>query len=99
MHWPYVAHGQWTQDEAKLSSTWRELKAVSQVLESIEPQLMHARLRWFADDQNVVQILQVGSRKHDLQLEVIKVLNLALLYQIRLEPSWIPRENNQTSEI
>ena len=33
-HGPHLAHGQWTKQEAGLSSTFQELKAVSLVLES-----------------------------------------------------------------
>ena len=29
---PHVAHGEWSESEASQSSTWRELKAVYQVL-------------------------------------------------------------------
>ena len=86
-HGPHVAHGQWTQEEAKLSSTFRELKAVRLVLESVADRLQGARVRWFTDNQNVVRILEVGSRKFDLQDEVVKVFNLTIQYQVHLEPS------------
>lgn len=97
-HGPYIAHGLWNEEEIKTSSTFRELKAVRLVLESIAAKLMHARVRWFSDNQNVVRILQVGSRKLNLQQEVVKVLNLSLQYQINLEPCWIPRESNQYAD-
>ena len=97
-HGPHVAHGQWTQEEAKLSSTLRELKAVRLVLESVADRLQGARVRWFTDNQNVVRILEVGSRKFDLQQEVVKVFNLTLQHQVHLEPSWIPRERNQYAD-
>ena len=70
----YIAQGQWNQDEDGLSLTFRKLRAVRLVLESIADKLMHASVRWFTDNQNVAQILQVGSRKHDLQQEVVNVL-------------------------
>ena len=97
-HGPHVAHGQWTQEEAKLSSTLRELKAVRLVLESVADKLQGARVRWFTDNQNVVRILEVGSRKYDLQEEVVRVFNLTLQYQIHLEPSWVPRVENQYAD-
>ena len=34
-HGPCVAHGQWTAEEAKCSSTWHELSAVHLVLLSV----------------------------------------------------------------
>ena len=65
-HGPYIAHGQWDNDESKLSSTLRELKAVHLALESVGDKLQSSRVRWFADNQNVVRILEVGSRKSGL---------------------------------
>ena len=94
-HGPIVAHGQWSQEEAQQSSTFRELKAVRLVRESVADKLMNARVRWFSDNQNVVRILEVGSRKPNLQAEALKVFHLSVRYQIRLEPSWIPREENE----
>ena len=34
---PQIAHGTWSDHEAQLSSTWRELKAVYQVLRALAP--------------------------------------------------------------
>ena len=93
-----MAHGQWTQEEAKLSATFRELKAVRLVLESVADRLQGARVRWFTGNENVVRILEVGSRKFDLQEEVVKVFNLTLQYQVHLEPSWIRRKQNQYAD-
>ena len=66
-HGMHVAHGLWTLEESKLSSTWRELKAVALVLESIAPKLARSSVRWFTDNQNVVRIISVGSTKEHLQ--------------------------------
>ena len=38
-HGPTVAHGQWSAWETEQSSTWRELRAVSQVLQSLVDKL------------------------------------------------------------
>ena len=89
-----VAHGLWNEGGIEMSSTFRELKAVLLVLESIAAKLMHATI----DNQNVVRILQVGSRKLNLQQKVVKVLNLSLQYQINEEPCWIPRGSNQYAD-
>lgn len=97
-HGPYVAQGQWSPEQAKQSSTWRELKAVGMVLESLGRKLANSRVRWLTDNQNVVRILEVGSRKCDLQREVVKVFKLMCQYQIHIEPSWIPREENQYAD-
>ena len=97
-HGPYVAQGQWTPEQARQSSTWRELRAVVMVLESLGHKLSNSRVRWFTDNQNVARILEVGSRKFNLQCEVVKVFNLMLEHQIHIEPSWIPREQNEYAD-
>ena len=72
-HGPCVAYGQWTQDEACQSFTWRELVAVFRVLSSVANKLGNARVWWFTDNQNVACILQVGSKKPLLQAVAVKV--------------------------
>ena len=56
--------------EATASSTLKELRTACQVLYSTGTKLMDTRMRWLADNQNVANILQVGSRKHAVQEEV-----------------------------
>ena len=97
-HRPCIAQGQWTPEQARLSSTWPELESVGMVLESLGQKLCNSRVRWFTDNQNIVHILQVGSRKSDLQCEAVKVFSLMLQYQIHIEPSWITKEQNQYAE-
>lgn len=97
-HGTCVAHGHWAVTEAGKSSTWRELVAVARVLEPIAHRLCGERVRWFTDNQNVVRILTVGSKKPELQQEAIHVFALAMRHQIRLEPEWIPRDENQFAD-
>ena len=47
-----VAQGQWSADEAGLSSSWRELKAVHNVLEAFAPKLRGNTIKWFIDNQS-----------------------------------------------
>ena len=61
---PEVAHGQWSEVEASQSSTWRELKAVHQVLCSYALQLKGHTLKWFTD--NVARTVRFGSAKPHL---------------------------------
>ena len=63
---PQVAQGLWSAHKAKLSSTWRELKAVYAVLRSLAPSLKGRTVKWFTDNQNVTRIVQAGSRKQHL---------------------------------
>ena len=55
-------------------------------------------MRWFTDNQNVVRILQVGSRLDSLQEQALLVFNLARENNIRIEPEWIPRQENQKAD-
>ena len=64
---PHVAQGCWSEHESKLSSTWRELKAVYRVLCSLVPRLSGHTVKWFSDNQNMTRIVHTGSRKPHLQ--------------------------------
>ena len=97
-HGASVSYGQWTLLEAVRSSTWRELAAVWFILCSVANSLANHRVRWFADNQNVVRILQVGTRKPDLHAVARKIFTLCIHYQIHMEPEWIPRELNERAD-
>ena len=72
-HGNKVANGQWSPSEVVQSSTWRELKAVRMVLESFQSKLKNERVRWFTDNQNVVRIVQYGSKEPSLQYYTTQV--------------------------
>ena len=93
-HGGSISHGQWSAEDSRRSSTWHELSAVWLVLLSVAAKLVNERVRWFTDNQNVAHILRVGSRNPDLHEIALKIFSLAVQYQIRLEPEWIPRELN-----
>ena len=97
-HGCHIAQGQWLPQEAKLSSTWRELLAVLKVLQSLTSKLRNQRIHWFTDNQNIVRILSVGSKNPLLQQEAIAIFNNSITNQVRIEPEWIPREANQQAD-
>lgn len=97
-HGPSTVHGQWTLEEARQSSTWCDLTAVWQVLRSVAVKLSNTRVRWFTDNQNVVRILQVGSKQAHLQSIAVRIFSLSVHWQIRLESEWIPRELNDQAD-
>ena len=72
-HGNMVANGQWSEEETKQSSTWRELRAVRLILESFQTFLRNERVRWFLDNQNVVRMVQHGRRKPTLQVEALAI--------------------------
>ena len=59
---------------------------------------MNERVRWFTDNQNVVRIVQYGSKKPDLQAEALSIFSICLKQHIRIEPEWIPRERNALAD-
>ena len=97
-HGNLIANGQWSAEEAKSSSTWRELRAVKLVLESFQSKLTNERIRWFTDNQNVVRIIQYGSKNAALQVEALAIFSMCVNNCIRIEPEWIPREQNQLAD-
>ena len=95
---PNIAHGQWSEYEASLSSTWRELKAVALVLSSLVSKLAGHRVKWFTDNQNVVRIVQTGSRRNHLQLIALNIFETCFKFGIRLDMEWIPRSLNEQAD-
>ena len=86
--------GRWDSVEGIQSSTWRELEAVYRVLLSLLDILQGQKVKWYTDNQNIVHILNKGSRKIDLQQIFIKIANVCTLHNIVLLPQWVPREEN-----
>ena len=97
-HGGHIATGKWSENEVCQSSTWRELRAVHLVLQDLGPKLKNHRVRWFTDNQNVARIVLIGSRKPILHEEAMAILSICLHQQIRLEPEWIPREENEFAD-
>ena len=92
---PEYAHGQWSADDLVLSSTWRELKAVYNVLQSFAPKLKGHAVKWFSDNQAVLRIIEVGSRKQYVQEGALSVFEVCFQNNIKLEMEWLPRDYNQ----
>ena len=95
---PEFAQGQWSADEMVLSSTWRELKAVYNVLQSFASKLSGHAVKWFSDNQSVVHIVQVGSHRQHLQEGALSIFELCFQYNIKLEMEWTPRSANEIAD-
>ena len=54
---------------------------------------------WFTDYQNVVHVLQVGSRTPDLYAIRLKVFNITIQYPVPPEPNWLISELNQRANL
>ena len=80
-----VAQGHWSWEEAALSSTWRELKAVYVVLLLFAKQLAGHTVKWFTDNLGVVSIIASGSRRQHLQDGAMAIFEMYLQYSIKQE--------------
>ena len=49
---------------------------------------------WFTNNQNVVQIMMVGSKEPHMQTITLNAFSVCVVNQIRLEPEWLLREEN-----
>ena len=84
--------------ESKMSSTFRELRATSLVLQSFAPQLRGKEVLHRTDNRNTEIILSVGSRKVDLHNEAVNIYKLCRSFDIRLTVEWISRDLNREAD-
>ena len=68
------------------------------VLDAFQSKLKNERVCWFTDNQNVVRIVQYGSRQNALQTEALGIFAACLSNNIRIEPEWIPRDENKLAD-
>ncbi|VDI60152.1 Hypothetical predicted protein [Mytilus galloprovincialis] len=57
----HIVHFMWDKEDRIKSSTWRELKAVKNILESLQLMLCGKLVKLYTDNQNVVKIVQKGT--------------------------------------
>jgi hypothetical protein len=89
-----LCQGNWSPVECGKSSTWRELKAVDNILLSLCVKFKHHKVQWFTDNQNVVRVIARGSMRHDLHTLAHSICQTCTLNHIQISPVWIPRESN-----
>ena len=81
-----------------MSSTFREIRATSLVLQSFAPQLRRKEVLRRTDNKNTEVILSVGSRKADLRNEAVDIYKLCRSFDIRLTVEWISRDFNEEAD-
>ena len=69
-----------------------------QVLEAFTAKLRNERERWYTDNQNVTRIIVTGSKNTSLQQEALAIFSASVANSIRIEPEWIPREENKLAD-
>ncbi|VDH92564.1 Hypothetical predicted protein [Mytilus galloprovincialis] len=57
----HIVHFMWDKEDRIKSSTWRELKAVKNILESLQLMLCRKLVKLYTDNKNVVNIVQKGT--------------------------------------
>ena len=95
-----VAHGEWEQEvlQEHRSSTWREVRAVALVLESLSSCLEGQACIHRTDNQAAAHIIMNGSRRPHLQKEALRIQKACLSKSIRLSAEWVPREENELAD-
>ena len=90
--------GSWNNKEKGKSSTWREAESVRRVLNSSLDQIRGRNVKVYSDDKNVQSVLNIGSRKEDLQNVANDVFEICQSSDISMSIQWIPRELNERSD-
>ena len=90
--------GAWNPTEKLKSSTWRETEAVKRVLSSNIDLLRNKKVKILSDNKNVMSVLQIGSRKSELQELALDMHDICKQEHIEMHPEWIPRAGNTKAD-
>lgn len=91
-------HQTWADFEKAQSSTFRELLAVSLSVKAFVESLRAQTVTWFTDNQNVVRIVNSGSKTPALQELAMDIHRSCLLSAINIDMQCIPRDLNSAAD-
>uniref|UniRef100_A0A8W8M7H1 CCHC-type domain-containing protein n=1 Tax=Magallana gigas TaxID=29159 RepID=A0A8W8M7H1_MAGGI len=91
--------GSWSQKECNKSSTWRELESVHRIINTHSDDLKGSSLVVNSDNKNVSHILEVSSKKGNLQIIASDIFQSCSYNKITLIPKWILRLENQEADL
>ena len=94
----HVFQTNWTEAESSKSSTWRELAAVYLALTTYVDQVKNNNVTLYTDNQNVVSIIECGSKVRELQDLALDIFVLCNTNQVCLCPLWLPRDQNTVAD-
>ena len=93
-----VFHQNWSDFKKSQSSTFRELLTVSLSMKAFTESLQAQSVTWFTDNQNVVRIVNCGSRVPALQDLAMDIFQTCLLNSVSIDMQWIPRDLNSAAD-
>ena len=80
------ANGLWLEGENDDSSTFRELKAIHNVVECYAQQTAHSKVKIYSDNQGACSIMEKGRARIKLNNLAIDIFTLSLRNDITLSP-------------
>lgn len=89
-----VARGCWFSADCMKSSTFREVKAITLVLEFHCKDVRGKKVLHQTDNKNAELILSVRSRNKELHQEAVAVYIRCREFNMRLSVEWVSRDDN-----
>ncbi|MEW8544538.1 MAG: reverse transcriptase domain-containing protein, partial [Candidatus Thiodiazotropha sp.] len=93
-----VARYMFSESEAKLSSTYRELRALEYAIQCFSSSLEGHFVKVYTENQNVVRLVSRGSTETNIQSLAKTIFALSIKHHIMLEVAWVPRECNAEAD-
>ena len=95
-----VARGDWPSEslDIRASTTWRELRAIALVLDSLSNELKSRSCIHLSDNKAAVHIVKYGRRKPHLQQEALQNHKACRRCNNKLYPEWVHREENELAD-
>lgn len=89
-----IAARRFTEEEAKMSSTKRELLALHAVyVSNAADKFKNSKVDHYTDNQAVESIMEIGSRKPELQNLVLEIVEACREKRTELKVVWKPRDH------
>ncbi|KAK3093064.1 hypothetical protein FSP39_010639 [Pinctada imbricata] len=93
-----VFHKMWTGVESRMSSTWREAKAIEFFLDHFKDSFSGKTVKCFTDSKCCVSVISIGSSKFHLQRISLAIFEICRQKSITLDMQWIPRSLNTPAD-